>query len=98
MGAGELEKIYADRGAGRKKHGKSSSMATIDETANASLYGPPRRGLISRTLERRKRWLASVLLLPTIVLLGLFIAYPFVRGVCCRSPAPWSACRASSSA
>ena len=28
-----------------------------------------------------ERWLAAVLLLPTIVLLGLFIAYPFVRGI-----------------
>jgi multiple sugar transport system permease protein len=28
-----------------------------------------------------ERWLAVVLLLPTIALLGLFIAYPFVRGI-----------------
>ena len=28
-----------------------------------------------------ERWLAVVLLLPTITLLGLFIAYPFVRGI-----------------
>jgi multiple sugar transport system permease protein len=28
-----------------------------------------------------ERWLAFVLLAPTIVLLGLFIAYPFVQGV-----------------
>ncbi|MEZ5818057.1 MAG: sugar ABC transporter permease [Hyphomicrobiaceae bacterium] len=28
-----------------------------------------------------ERWLALVLLLPTITLLGLFIAYPFVRGI-----------------
>jgi multiple sugar transport system permease protein len=28
-----------------------------------------------------ERWLAVVLLLPTIVLLGLFIAYPFVKGI-----------------
>lgn len=28
-----------------------------------------------------ERWLASLLLLPTMVLLGLFIAYPFVRGI-----------------
>jgi multiple sugar transport system permease protein len=28
-----------------------------------------------------ERWLALVLLLPTLVLLGLFIAYPFVKGV-----------------
>lgn len=28
-----------------------------------------------------ERWLAFVLLMPTVVLLGLFIAYPFVQGV-----------------
>jgi multiple sugar transport system permease protein len=40
----------------------------------------PRRGPVTRLLED-ERWLASALLLPTIVLLGLFIAYPFVEGV-----------------
>jgi multiple sugar transport system permease protein len=39
-----------------------------------------RRGRISRLLED-ERWLASALFLPTVVLLGLFIAYPFVDGV-----------------
>ena len=38
---------------------------------------PPRR---QRWLED-ERWLALVLLLPTTVLLGLFIAYPFARGI-----------------
>ena len=28
-----------------------------------------------------ERWLAIVLLVPTLVLLGMFIAYPFVRGI-----------------
>ena len=28
-----------------------------------------------------ERWLAFVLLVPTMVLLGMFIAYPFVRGI-----------------
>lgn len=28
-----------------------------------------------------ERWLAALMLLPTMVLLGLFIAYPFVRGI-----------------
>ena len=42
--------------------------------------GAPRRGPITRLLED-ERWLAGVLLLPTVVLLGLFIAYPFVEGV-----------------
>jgi multiple sugar transport system permease protein len=40
----------------------------------------PRRGPITRLLED-ERWLAFALLLPTMVLLGLFIAYPFVKGV-----------------
>jgi len=38
---------------------------------------PPRR----RRLLEDERWLALALLLPTMVLLGLFIAYPFVRGI-----------------
>ena len=38
---------------------------------------PPRR---LRLLED-ERWLAFVLLVPTMVLLGMFIAYPFVRGI-----------------
>ena len=38
---------------------------------------PPRR---QRLLED-ERWLAFVLLVPTLVLLGMFIAYPFVRGI-----------------
>ena len=40
----------------------------------------PRRGPITRLLED-ERWLAMLLLLPTLVLLALFIAYPFVEGV-----------------
>jgi multiple sugar transport system permease protein len=39
-----------------------------------------RRGPIGRLIED-ERWLACFLLLPTLVLLGLFIAYPFVKGV-----------------
>jgi len=35
---------------------------------------------VTRLLED-ERWLAALLLLPTAVLLGLFIAYPFVKGV-----------------
>ena len=38
---------------------------------------PPRR----RRLLEDERWLAFVLLVPTIVLLGMFIAYPFIRGI-----------------
>ena len=39
-----------------------------------------RRGAVSRLLED-ERWLALALFLPTIIILGLFIAYPFVKGV-----------------
>jgi multiple sugar transport system permease protein len=42
--------------------------------------GAIQRGAVTRMLED-ERWLALVLLLPTLVLLGLFIAYPFVKGV-----------------
>src|SRR3954451_8012474 len=51
--------------------GISALTATFDEAA------PPRR---QRLLED-ERWLALALLVPTMVLLGLFIAYPFVRGI-----------------
>ncbi len=37
-------------------------------------------GLVSRLLED-ERWLALALFLPTVVILGLFIAYPFAKGV-----------------
>jgi multiple sugar transport system permease protein len=39
-----------------------------------------RRGPVTRLLED-ERWLALVLLLPTLVLLAMFIAYPFAKGV-----------------
>src|SRR5580693_729187 len=55
-------------------------MATVDAVTPQSYAGTPRRGPITRLLED-ERWLASALLMPTIVLLGLFIAYPFVKGV-----------------
>lgn len=43
-------------------------------------------GVVGKAQPRRRileneRWLALVLLMPTAVLLGLFIAYPFVRGI-----------------
>jgi multiple sugar transport system permease protein len=41
---------------------------------------PLKRALVSRLLED-ERWLALVLFLPTTIILGLFIAYPFVEGV-----------------
>jgi multiple sugar transport system permease protein len=52
-------------------------MAISAATTTFREAPPPRR---QRLLED-ERWLALVLLLPTMVLLGLFIAYPFVRGI-----------------
>jgi multiple sugar transport system permease protein len=54
---------------------------TYTTVATPTAYaGAPRRGPVTRLLED-ERWLALVLLLPTIALLGLFIAYPFIEGV-----------------
>jgi multiple sugar transport system permease protein len=54
---------------------------TITTVASPSSYvGTPRRGPVTRLLED-ERWLAMLLLLPTLALLALFIAYPFVEGV-----------------
>jgi multiple sugar transport system permease protein len=56
-------------------------MAISYVTTKPSAYtGFPRRGPITRLLEDERK-LAFALLLPTLVLLGLFIAYPFVKGV-----------------
>src|SRR6267143_1987354 len=44
------------------------------------VYMPPAPRPRLRLLED-ERWLALVLLVPTLVLLGMFIAYPFVRGI-----------------
>ncbi len=55
-------------------------MATADATTRRPYAAAPRRGPITRLLED-ERWLASCLLLPTLVLLGLFIAYPFYKGI-----------------
>ncbi|MCL4768120.1 MAG: sugar ABC transporter permease [Hyphomicrobiaceae bacterium] len=49
-------------------------MAII--AAGTVVGAPPRRRLLED-----ERWLAMMLLLPTAVLLGLFIAYPFMRGI-----------------
>jgi multiple sugar transport system permease protein len=48
--------------------------------AGVPYAGTPKRGPVTRLLED-ERWLAFFLLLPTVVLLGLFIAYPFAKGV-----------------
>jgi multiple sugar transport system permease protein len=56
-------------------------MATIEAAAPPRQYvRGPRRGPITRLLEDERK-LAFCLMLPTIVLLGLFIAYPFVKGI-----------------
>src|SRR5260370_7961409 len=52
---------------------------TFTSVAAPSAYaGTPKRGPGTRLLED-ERWLALVLLLPTLALLGLFIAYPFFK-------------------
>jgi multiple sugar transport system permease protein len=52
----------------------------VTYAAPTAYVGAPPRGPIARLLED-ERWLAFFLLVPTMVLLGLFIAYPFVKGV-----------------
>jgi multiple sugar transport system permease protein len=52
-----------------------TSYALTEPYARAS-----RRGAITRLLED-ERWLALVLLVPTVLLLAVFIAYPFMKGV-----------------
>src|SRR4029078_3485935 len=55
-------------------------MAVTSYALSEPRAGASQRGALTRTLED-ERWLALVLLLPTLVLLGVFIAYPFVKGV-----------------
>jgi multiple sugar transport system permease protein len=55
-------------------------MAVISAGPQSASSLSRKRGAIGRLLED-ERWLAFLLLLPTLVLLGLFIAYPFVKGV-----------------
>jgi multiple sugar transport system permease protein len=55
-------------------------MTFTTVAAPRSYAGAPRRGPVTRLLED-ERWLAMLLLLPTVVLLGLFIAYPFFKGI-----------------
>src|SRR5271170_3431621 len=53
----------------------------VTSYALTETYAPaPRRGTVTRLLED-ERWLAIVLLLPTVLLLAVFIAYPFFMGV-----------------
>jgi multiple sugar transport system permease protein len=55
-------------------------MAVSDLVSQRAFTGILRRGSATRLLED-ERWLAAVLLSPTAILLGLFIAYPFAEGV-----------------
>jgi len=55
-------------------------MAVSDVVSQRTFARALQRRATTRLLED-ERWLAAVLLLPTVVLLGLFIAYPFVEGV-----------------
>ena len=55
----------------------TGTAAAVPAAARAEV---PRMGTVARLLED-ERVLGVLLLLPTIVLLGLFIAYPFVKGV-----------------
>jgi multiple sugar transport system permease protein len=55
-------------------------MAVSDVVSQRAFARASPRWATTRLLED-ERWLAAVLLLPTVVLLGLFIAYPFVEGV-----------------
>ena len=55
-------------------------MAVISAGPQSASSFSRKRGAIGRLLED-EWWLAFLLLLPTLVLLGLFIAYPFVKGV-----------------
>jgi multiple sugar transport system permease protein len=55
-------------------------MAVASYALSEPYAAAVRRGPITRLLED-ERWLALVLLLPTLVLLLLFIAYPFAKGV-----------------
>jgi multiple sugar transport system permease protein len=55
-------------------------MAVTGYVLSEPYVGAPRRGTLTRLLED-ERWLALVLLVPTLVLLALFIAYPFAKGV-----------------
>ncbi len=58
----------------------AESNLALTYAARSPYVATRRRGPVARLLED-ERWLAVLLLLPTVVLLGLFIAYPFVKGV-----------------
>jgi multiple sugar transport system permease protein len=71
----------ASRRFGAASAPEDAAMATIDAVAPREKYvRGPRRGPITRLLED-ERWLATCLMAPTIILLALFIAYPFFKGI-----------------
>jgi multiple sugar transport system permease protein len=55
-------------------------MSFTTVASPGSYAGVAKRGPVTRLLED-ERWLAMLLLLPTLALLALFIAYPFVEGI-----------------
>jgi len=55
-------------------------MASVEAVTRREYIAAPKRGPITRLLEDERR-LAFCLMLPTLILLGLFIAYPFVKGI-----------------
>jgi multiple sugar transport system permease protein len=65
---------------GRRRAGEERAMAISEAVGQRPFVRAPQRGAVTRLLED-ERWLAAALLVPTVVLLGLFIAYPFVEGV-----------------
>jgi multiple sugar transport system permease protein len=56
-------------------------MSQVSTFSASDAYTPAwRRGAITRLLEDQ-RWFGLLLLMPTLVLLGVFTAYPFVKGI-----------------
>ncbi|HEY1796638.1 MAG TPA: sugar ABC transporter permease [Stellaceae bacterium] len=55
-------------------------MSLLSDSRTAAYAPARRRGPISRLLEN-ERWLGLALLAPTLILLGVFVAYPFVKGI-----------------
>ncbi|MGC2164030.1 MAG: sugar ABC transporter permease [Silvibacterium sp.] len=54
---------------------------SLISAARPTVYTPSRRhGPIGRLLED-ERWLGLTLLAPTLIVLGVFVAYPFVKGI-----------------
>jgi multiple sugar transport system permease protein len=55
-------------------------MSLLSAASPSVVARSPRRGPVTRLLED-ERWLGVALLAPTVILLALFTAYPFVKGV-----------------